>query len=121
MNMNNLTLKELNDLGIELSKESIDKIESMMNDRDSHWVIGKNYLIRTATMMNVGKLKKVTSSELVLTKATWVADSGRFGSMLEKGFTSSAELEIFQSDVIINRNAVIDATEYSHSLPESSQ
>lgn len=75
---------------------------------DSHWVVGKPYLIRTVTMTNVGRLVKVTDKELVLEDAAWIADTGRFSDALTKA--SYSEVEPWpDGPVIINRSAVIDA------------
>ncbi len=51
---------------------------------DSAWVVGKNYLIRTVTMIDTGRLVKVTEHELVLEDAAWIADTGRFMQAIEK-------------------------------------
>ena len=39
--------------------------------------IGANYFIRTVTHHHTGKLVQVTSQELVLVDAAWIADDGR--------------------------------------------
>lgn len=75
---------------------------------DSHWEIGKPYLIRTVTMIDTGRLVAVTDKELVLEDAAWVADTGRFAEALKKAEYS--EVEPFpQGRVIISRGAIIDA------------
>ena len=121
MNIENMTLKQLQELGIELSEETILKIDNMLNDSNSHWEIGENYLIRTVTMTSVGKLKKVTNSELVLTNASWIADTGRYHDAIKDGFSSAAEIEPYIDDIIINRSAIVDATKYRHELPSKQQ
>jgi hypothetical protein len=67
------------------------------------------------TYFVVGKLSEVHPMELVLTEASWVADTGRFHAALETG--RLAEVEPFTRPVIIGRNAVVDATEWTHALP----
>lgn len=81
------------------------------NKIDDHpWEIGKNYLIRTVTMIDAGKLVAVTSQELVLEDAAWIADTGRFANALEK--LDFNEVEPFPAGrVIIGRGAVIDAVQ----------
>ena len=75
---------------------------------NSHWNIGKNYLIRTATMIDVGRLVAVTDHELVLEDASWVADTGRFAKALET--SDFSEVEMFpKGQVIVGRSALIDA------------
>ncbi len=79
------------------------------------WVLGRSYLIRTVTYFVVGKLSEVHPMELVLTGASWVADTGRFHESLETG--RLAEVEPFIRPVILGRNAIVDATEWTHALP----
>lgn len=86
---------------------------------ESLWEIGKNYLIRTVTMIQLGKLKAITDKELLLSDACWVADTGRFNEALEKG--TLKEVEMFQRDVIVGRGGIIDATEWLSDLPKTSK
>lgn len=74
------------------------------------WEIGKNYLIRTVTMIDTGRLVAVTPTELVLEDAAWIADTGRFAQAVEKA--EFGEVEPFPNGrVIVGRGAVIDAVE----------
>jgi len=83
---------------------------------DSAWEIGKNYLIRTVTMIDTGRLVAVTRQELVLEDAAWIADTGRFSDALVSG--DFGEVEPFPDGcVIIGRGAVIDALELPAPLP----
>ena len=102
-------------------KDSIEsKIEVIeLNGEESVWELGKKYLIRTVTMIQLGRLIKVTYKELVLENACWVADTGRFNEALSKGTLN--EVEMFQSDVIIGRGAIVDATEWIFDLPNTSK
>ena len=78
--------------------------------QDHPWIIGKNYLIRTVTMIQTGRLVAVTQQELVLEDAAWIADTGRFADALKKGIFS--EVEPFpDGQVIVGRGAVIDAVQ----------
>ena len=70
--------------------------------------IGAAYLIRTVTMIDTGRLLRVTPTELVLEDAAWIADTGRFADALKK--LSFNEVEPFpDGEVIIGRGAIIDA------------
>ena len=72
------------------------------------WEIGKNYLIRTVTMIDSGRLVAVTEHELVLEDAAWIADTGRFADAVAKAEFN--EVEPFPTGkVIIGRGSVIDA------------
>ena len=78
---------------------------------DGHWQVGKNYLIRTVTMIQSGRLVAVTEKELVLEDAAWIADTGRFSKALED-LDALNEVEPFpEGQVIIGRGALIDAVQ----------
>lgn len=79
--------------------------------------IGKPYFIRTVTMAIVGNLEQVFCNELVLSKASWVADTGRFSNAINKGTLNEVEPFNFEEDVIIGRHSIIDATIWCHKLP----
>lgn len=79
------------------------------------WEVGKQYFIRTVTMFLVGKLEWVGDQELVLSSASWVADTGRFHDCL-KQFQFN-EVEPFINDAIVGRGSIIDATEWTAKLP----
>ena len=79
--------------------------------------IGKNYFIRTVTMIQIGKLVEVGPQELVLENACWVADTGRFTQALSEAVLS--EVEMFpKGHVIVGRATVIDACIWPHDLPQ---
>lgn len=70
--------------------------------------IGMPYLIRTVTMIDIGRVVDVTAQEIVLEDAAWVADTGRFADALKS--CNFNEVEPFPDGrVIINRASVIDA------------
>jgi hypothetical protein len=83
--------------------------------------IGKNYLIRTVTHIDMGKLKKETKEAYIITNASWIADTGRWTDMLEEGIEKQDNLEIEpfppKDEVIVMKGGVIDAVEYKHKLP----
>ena len=82
----------------------------------SPWCLGKQYLIRTATMTHCGFLVGVYPNELVLEEDAWVADTGRFNEALRTG--KLEEVEPFpDGPVIVGRNSVIDAAIWNHPLP----
>jgi hypothetical protein len=115
--------KKIQELTIEgityVPKNQVQSQVIELDGTESVWEIGKNYLIRTVTMIQLGKLKKVTDKELVLSEASWVADTGRFNTALEKGTLS--EVEMFMRDVIIGRGAIVDATEWLADLPKTTK
>lgn len=91
--------------------------QAQLGSENDHWTIGSNYLIRTVTMYQTGKLVKVTDKELVLDDAAWIADTGRFSDALKK--CELAEVEPFWGQAIIGRGAIIDAVVWNGKLPDS--
>lgn len=86
---------------------------------NSAWEIGRNYLIRTVTMINTGRLVQVTDHELVLEDAAWIADTGRFADALVS--CEFNEVEPFPAGhVIVGRASVIDAVQITR-LPQNSE
>ncbi len=77
--------------------------------------VGENYLVRTVTMIILGRLDEVHNSELLMSSASWIADTGRFYDALKTGKLN--EVEPFVDDVIVGRNAIVDASIWSHVLP----
>jgi hypothetical protein len=81
------------------------------------WNVGKNYFIRTVTHHYTGKLEAVTDKELLLSKAAWIAEDGRFANALASETFSEVEPFPPNSKVIIGRGAILDAVEIK-SLPD---
>ena len=74
----------------------------------SPFEIGAVYLIRTVTMIDTGRVARVTPTEIVLTDAAWIADTDRFADALKT--LKFSEVEPFpDGEVIIGRGAIIDA------------
>jgi hypothetical protein len=88
-----------------------------LNGSESVYEIGEKYLIRTVTMIQVGRLKKVTNQELLLEDASWIADTGRFHDCLKTGDFN--EVEPFTNDVIVGRGAIVDAQRIDFELPKN--
>lgn len=112
MNLDSLIIKEVKEvkelkgllgMGCELSK-------------NHPYKLGENYLIRTVTMIDVGRLESVGEQELVLSSAAWIADTDRWSECLKTG--KLKEVEPFpDGDVIIGRGSVIDAVIWTSKLP----
>lgn len=91
------------------------KNKNVVNQSECFWQLEKAYFIRTVTMHLIGKLKGITEKELLLSNAVWVADSGRFYNALKDGTLN--EVEPFVEEVILNRECIVDATIWTHSIP----
>ncbi len=83
--------------------------------QDNPFFLGKAYFIRTVTMHLIGIVESVGDKELVLSSASWIADSGRFHDAIKTGKLN--EVEPFLSDIIVGRGSIIDATAWTHVVP----
>ena len=115
MKFDDLTIGEARQLASMFSSQP-----ALPADVTGAWEIGKNYLIRTVTMIDVGEVKSANPQFIVLTKASWIADTGRFHQALN-GTGKLSEVEMFKSDVIIAVGAIVDATEWTTPLPTSAE
>jgi len=107
MNIEDLTIKQARELAALFGGKPV----------DSHpFNIGGKYLIRTVTHHLTGQLDAVHPTELVLSKAAWIADDGRFANAVKTGEFN--EVEPFPDDrsIIVGRQSIIDAVEIS-SIP----
>lgn len=102
-----------------LTVKEVKHIQSVLRPSgETHpYVIGKNYFIRTVTHHLTGKLVKVTSKELVLLDAAWIADNGRFMNFLQSGTPNEVEPFPDNTEVIVGRGSLVDAIEWKHPLP----
>lgn len=108
MSIENLTLKEIGELTALFSN----------NQQGSHpFKVGENYLIRTVTMILIGRLESVHNTELVLSSAAWIPETDRWYNSLKEG--KLKEIEPFINDVIIGRGSIIDATIWIKDLPRT--
>ena len=72
--------------------------------------IGQEYHIETVTKFYLGRLISVTDTELVMDKASWVADTGRYNEYAKGGKPS--ENEPIEGQVIISRGAIVMAVRH---------
>lgn len=113
MNINDLTIGQAKELAAMLGNGS-------QEVQTKHFFqIGKNYFIRTVTMHMIGKLEAVGEKELLLSQASWIADSGRFHVAIKTGNLS--EVEPFADDIIVGRGAIIDMTLWTHDVPKEAK
>ena len=103
-------------MNIELSE-----LKSLLSQHSpSHsFVLGECYLIRTVTLYYTGRVTSITDSDLVLSDAAWIADTGRFAEALKSGTLN--EVEPFIDPVIVPRGVIIDATKWGHALPRATK
>jgi hypothetical protein len=91
----------------------------LIQDKNHPYTVGKTIVVRTVTMIQVGKLKAVGEKELVLENAAWIADTGMFADFCKNGPTSpSAEVEPFpDGEVFVGRGALVDALHVDWNAP----
>lgn len=108
---------EIDDLTI----KEVKHIQSLLKGPEvsNPYQVGKNYFIRTVTHHLTGKLVRVTSKELVLLDAAWIADDGRFMNALRDGKLNEVEPFPENMEVVVGRGAIIDAVVWQHDLPRS--
>ena len=83
------------------------------------WEVGKVYFIRTVTYHLTGRIKWVGKTELLVTEAAWIADSGRFADALKNEEFDEVEPFPVGAEVIIGRQSIVDAVQVSK--PQISQ
>jgi hypothetical protein len=96
------------------------KSEEKLDISSLEELVGKKLFIRTVTYHIVGKVEKIIGNILQLSKASWVADSGRFSEAIKNGFGSSAEIEPV-GEWFVNLQASVDFGEWKHDLPTEVQ
>jgi hypothetical protein len=90
-------------------------------DAAQPYVVGKAYLIRTVTQINVGVVVSATKDIIVLKDASWLGDTGRFSDCLTKGESIFKEIEKFPTFVIMHTGSFIDAAPWNHALPTATK
>lgn len=82
--------------------------------------VGKAYLVETVTKYWLGKIVRVTPTELVLETAGWVADTGRYNVTLREGLRRRGyeEYEPVPGQVIIGRGSIVNVVEWQHEIPK---
>lgn len=76
--------------------------------------VGDKVFIRTVTFHHVGEITHIEGNFLELKDASWVADSGRFHTALEKGELSEVE---FVGTCTVAVSSIVDAFPWRHALP----
>jgi hypothetical protein len=104
---------------MQLSLDELRELSDGRRGKSHSFVLGKCYFIRTVTLYYIGKLDRVTDSDIVLLDASWIADCGRFAESLANG--SLLEVEPYPNEAIVARDAIVDAAEWIHPLPRDTK
>ncbi len=108
VNIDSMTIGEL--------KQIQQLIGGQQKSSSTAFDIGKSYLIRTVTNFYTGRLTKIFDNELVLERAAWIADTGRYYDALKKGTLN--EVEPIIGECIVCRGSIVDAVVWAFDLPE---
>lgn len=83
------------------------------------FIVGKKYLIKTLTAIDLGRLIAITGNFITLDDASWIIKGKTLSDLLcsTNGITAS---ERFRKPVHINVNSIVDATEWELALPKES-
>ena len=107
---------------IEVSDETYEKIKDQLSEEESLDIsqladlIGQKLFIRTVTYHLTGKVEKIVGSFLVLSKAAWIADSGRFQQAIQDGTLDEVEPV---GQAFVNLNSIVDMFPWKHKLPQT--
>ena len=96
-------------------KDSIQALPAIAKDpKHGYFPVGRQVLIRTVTMIDVGTLIDVTDTDFILINVSWIADTGRWSDFLHKKIQAN-EIEPFPKDTIvcISRGAYIEMIEFA--------
>lgn len=96
---------------VEKSKAEIVKTVTNGTIDNPFMIIGHSYFIRTVTHYFTGELVWVGEKEIAITKACWIADTGRFNEFIANKTVNESEPFPKNSTVIIGRGSIIDMTE----------
>ena len=105
---------------INVSDETYDKIKDQLMTEEEVDVskledlVGHKFFFRTVTYHLVGKVEKLFGNFLVLSDASWVADSGRFMNAIKSGTLSEVEPV---GGAYLNLASVTDFFQWNHDLP----
>lgn len=112
MNIDELTVKQVREIKALLGGRA-----KIRREADLPFKPGDKILIRTVTMIQVGRLRTIGRDFFVLDDAAWIADTGLFSEFLKTGKMS--EVEPFPSWCLVGRGAVIDIAPWDHELPRA--
>jgi hypothetical protein len=77
--------------------------------------VGKAYLFRTVTHIELGKVESVHGDFVKLVKASWIADTGRYHDCLKHGELN--EVEPYPDYTVVNLSSLINFAPWNHELP----
>lgn len=118
MNMNNENLViKLVEMLLKTSTKELDSHEKTCTPSKAGELIevGKAYLFRTVTHIELGKVESIHGDFVRLVKASWVADTGRYHDCLKNGELN--EVEPYPDYTVVNLSSLINFAPWNHELP----
>ena len=89
-------------------------IESKPQGKTEFYEIGEDYVVRTVTMIYLGKMKQELSDSLILEDCAWIPDTSRWSEFLQG--KKPNEMEPYSEDVIVYKGAILDATKMTQKI-----
>ena len=77
----------------------------------------KPIMVRTVTMIYVGRLIAVGEHELTLVDVSWIPETGRWQQFIADGSINECEPYPAAQHVLIGRGSIIDVTAWTADLP----
>ena len=92
----------------------------MQNDE---FTVGQNVLIETITKYFSGEVVKETERTVIIKKAAWVADTGRYNVFATGNIPENADIEMYPEnmEITIQRGAIVSSFEWPAPLPSKTQ
>lgn len=84
------------------------------SSEESFYKIGKDYVIRTVTMIYLGQIKSENENSIILEDCAWIPDTSRWSEFLQG--KKPNEMEPYCNDVIVYKTAILDATEITKKI-----
>jgi hypothetical protein len=115
--------KDLNKLTFEELEKAIEEKKAQLKSaqnipvKDTPYIIGAKYMIRTVTMIYTGKLIKVFDKEIVLTNCAWIPETERWAQSCKNGDFKEIEPYPEEAEVNVNREVILDSFIVSWELP----
>lgn len=107
----------IDELTIGQKKELVEIFGSKKEENQTPFEVGKAYVFRTVTHIDLGIVKRVIGSFVELTDASWIADTGRYHDFLKNG--TPREVEPYPDFCGVNINSLCDYAPWGHDLPRS--
>lgn len=109
MNINDLTIGQAKEI------KSLVSGDSQESSGQLPFEIGKAYLFRTVTHIEVGRVVRIVGQFVELEDASWIADTGRYHDCLRDGVFS--EVEPYPLYTGVNTSSLINYAPWPHDLP----